>query len=68
MIQVFKRLSVLHHTCVSGIPTEKLREELKDLKGRETDPEEGKIFAYVYTQEGDHFDIQTEAFAKFQGR
>lgn len=50
----------------TGIPTDKLREELKELKGRETDPEEGKIFAYVYTQEGDHFDIQTEAFAKFQ--
>ncbi|XP_048727010.2 sphingosine-1-phosphate lyase-like [Ostrea edulis] len=49
-----------------GIPTDQLRTELSDLKGKETNPEEGKIFAYVYTQEDDHFDIQTEAFKTFQ--
>ena len=41
---------------------------MKELKERETNPDEGKIFAYVYTQKDDHFDIQTEAFAKFQGK
>ena len=33
-----------------GIPIEQLRDELKELKEKETNPDGGKIFAYVYTQ------------------
>lgn len=47
-----------------GISIEVLKEELAALKGNKNLSQEGKLFAYVYTDGGDnsHFEIQKEAF------
>ena len=50
-----------------GIPTEELLEEMLKLKSQEINPEDGKMFAYVYTGEGDTFDAQRKAFDMFTG-
>ena len=41
---------------------------MKKLKDAEINPEDGKVFAYVYTAEGDTFDLQKKAFDMFTGR
>merc|ERR1712226_76807 len=48
-----------------GVPHKELLEEMEKLKGGDQNPEEGKLFAYVYTAEDDTFDAQTEAYDKF---
>ena len=40
--------------------------KLKSAEAQST--REGKIFAYIYTLEDQHFELQTEAFDKFEGR
>ncbi|XP_050413035.1 uncharacterized protein LOC126827602 [Patella vulgata] len=49
-----------------GIPHDQLREELKDLQGKENQIEDGNIFAYMYTLPDDHFQIQKECFDRFE--
>lgn len=50
-----------------GIPKEELRNEMTKLKSAEAQStREGKIFAYIYTLEDQHFELQTEAFDKFE--
>ena len=41
---------------------------MAQIKKGDVDPEDGKIFAYVYTSEGDTFETQRRAFDMFQGR
>lgn len=48
-----------------GISLDELRKELVSLKGERDLSQEGKLFAYVYTGSGDHFEIQKEAFSMF---
>ena len=43
-------------------------QEMADIKGGDIKPEDGKIFAYVYTSEGDTFETQRKAFDMFTGR
>ena len=52
---------------VTGVPTEELLDEMKKLKAQEINPEDGKMFAYVYTGEGDSFEAQRKAFDMFTG-
>ena len=40
--------------------------ELRRRKGLETDPHDGKIFAYVYTRGGEKFDAVETAFDMFE--
>ena len=42
----------------TGIPSGKLLQEMKTIKAGEINPEDGKVFAYVYTAEGDTFELQ----------
>ena len=51
----------------TGIPSEKLLQEMKTIKAGEINPEDGKVFAYVYTAEGDTFELQRSAFDMFTG-
>ncbi|KAL5013521.1 hypothetical protein ScPMuIL_007791, partial [Solemya velum] len=48
-----------------GIPAKDLRDEMKRMKSAEPNPDDGKMFAYVYTLDDDHFGIQKEAFDMF---
>ena len=41
---------------------------MEQIKGSDQNPEDGKLFAYVYTAENDTFDAQTEAYDKFCGK
>ena len=50
-----------------GVSSEELLAEMKKLKDAEINPEDGKVFAYVYTAEGDTFDLQKKAFDMFTG-
>ena len=50
-----------------GVSSEELLAEMKTLKDAEINPEDGKVFAYVYTAEGDTFDLQKKAFDMFTG-
>ena len=40
---------------------------MKTIKAGEINPEEGKVFAYVYTAEGDTFELQRDAYDMFTG-
>lgn len=55
------------HCCSAqtGVSPEELMEEMKELKARETSMEEGKVFAYVYTTESEHFETLRKAFDLF---
>jgi hypothetical protein len=53
---------------VPGIPHEELLAEMVKIKESEIDPEDGKMFAYVYTGEGDHFKLQQKAYDMFTGQ
>lgn len=52
----------------TGIPTEELLEEMTKLKSQDHNPEEGKMFAYVYTGDGDSFAAQRKAYDMFTGK
>ena len=41
---------------------------MNTLKAAEINPEDGKVFAYVYTAEGDTFELQQKAFDMFSGK
>jgi hypothetical protein len=46
---------------------DELMPELEKLKAADINAEEGKIFAYVYTGEGDNFEMQQAAHEFFTG-
>ncbi|CAH1773626.1 unnamed protein product [Owenia fusiformis] len=48
-----------------GVPHDELYKEMEVLKQGEIDPEDGKIFAYVYTAGSENFKIQQKAFSLF---
>ncbi|XP_062520292.1 uncharacterized protein LOC134195300 isoform X2 [Corticium candelabrum] len=48
-----------------GIPHEQLLVEMHNLKGREVKLEDGRVFAYVYTSEGEHYDCIQRAYELF---
>ncbi|KAL3892346.1 hypothetical protein ACJMK2_004559 [Sinanodonta woodiana] len=48
-----------------GTSHEELRRQMILMKKKETSHEEGKIFAYVYTLDDDHFQLQKDAFDLF---
>ncbi|CAD5114128.1 DgyrCDS3273 [Dimorphilus gyrociliatus] len=48
-----------------GISHEELLKEMTKIKADDQDPSSGKLFAYVYTNENGHFDIQKEAYELF---
>jgi sphinganine-1-phosphate aldolase len=50
---------------VKGIPRDQLLRQMHELKGLETNVEDGLVFAYVYTGEGDHFDCIQKAYDLF---
>ena len=52
----------------AGVPHADLLEELKKLSNADqTDLTEGRLFAYVYTGNDEHFDLQKKAYAMFEG-
>lgn len=48
-----------------GVPHAELLETMQKMKKQETNSDEGKIFAYIYTLSDDHFQLQREAFDLF---
>lgn len=48
-----------------GIPPAELLKKLNELKATEKQPEEGRLFALVYTGNDEHFDVQKKAFDLF---
>ncbi|KAK0066202.1 sphingosine-1-phosphate lyase [Biomphalaria pfeifferi] len=48
-----------------GLPREKILEKLDEMRAKETDHLEGKVFAYTYTLNDDHFELQKEVYEKF---
>ena len=52
---------------ISGVASEVLLEEMKTAKSGDIDPSSGKIFAYVYTGDGDNFELQQKAYDMFTG-
>ena len=59
------RTHTLTH-ALTGLSKDELILELRQWKRMETDPHEGKIFAYVYTRAGGKFDAVETAFNMFQ--
>ncbi|KAK3088897.1 hypothetical protein FSP39_025176 [Pinctada imbricata] len=49
-----------------GLSKEELQKEIADMKGKDFNPEEGNIFAYVYTVGSEHSNLQEVAFEEFQ--
>ena len=41
---------------------------MEQWKAKDINPEDGKIFAYVYTGDGDTFELQTKAYDMFCGQ
>ena len=52
---------------ITGIAQSELLKEMDVLKQGEHNPEEGRLFAYVYTADGDLFDTQRKAYDMFAG-
>jgi sphinganine-1-phosphate aldolase len=48
-----------------GVGHDELLAELKKLKAAEKDPEDSRLFAYVYTGNDEHFELQKKAFDLF---
>ncbi|KAH9488384.1 Sphingosine-1-phosphate lyase 1 [Bulinus truncatus] len=48
-----------------GMPREEILKRLEEMKSKETDHMEGKVFAYTYTLKDDHYDLQKEVYEKF---
>jgi len=48
-----------------GVQHEELLKEMKTAKAGEQDPEDGRMFAYVYTAESDNFALQRKAYDMF---
>ena len=44
-----------------------LLDEMERLKKGEVNAEDGHLFAYVYTADGDNFELQRKAFDLFTG-
>ena len=40
---------------------------MQEMKAAEPNIDDGKIFAYIYTLDNDHFEIQRDAFDMFAG-
>ena len=53
---------------ITGIAQSELLKEMDVLKQGEQNPEEGRLFAYVYTADGDLFDTQRKAYDMFAGK
>ena len=51
-----------------GIPHEKLLSEMKIIKEKDENPDNGKMFALVYTSSNDVFQLQTKAYDMFCGK
>ena len=49
----------------AGVPRDQLLRQMQELKGLETNVEDGLVFAYVYTGEGEHFDCIQKAYDLF---
>lgn len=49
----------------AGIPHDELLRQMQDLKDQETNTQDGLVFAYVYTGEGEHFDCIQKAYELF---
>ena len=52
----------------SGIPKEELLKQMKEMKEKETNHMDGKVFAYAYTLTDDHFELQKDIYDMFSGR
>ena len=48
-----------------GVDPDELLQEMQVLKKKETNTGEGKVFAYVYTMENEHFENLRKAFDMF---
>lgn len=49
------------------MPSDELLRKMREMKEKELDHEEGKIFAYSYTLNDDHYAIQKDVFNMFTG-
>ncbi|XP_041361221.1 sphingosine-1-phosphate lyase-like [Gigantopelta aegis] len=49
-----------------GISHDELRHQLAGLKEKEVDHSEGKVFAYVYTLDDSHYNLQADIFDQFE--
>ncbi|KAJ8322397.1 hypothetical protein KUTeg_000047 [Tegillarca granosa] len=49
-----------------GISNEELKDKINTMLKSETKNEEGRIFAYTYTLEDDHFEMQKDVFKTFE--
>lgn len=49
-----------------GISNEELKDKIDTMLKSETKNEEGRIFAYTYTLEDDHFEMQKDVFKTFE--
>ncbi|CAL1543772.1 unnamed protein product [Lymnaea stagnalis] len=48
-----------------GMTKDEIMAKLDEMKSRETDHLEGKVFAYTYTLQDDHYELQKEVYEKF---
>ena len=51
----------------TGVPHTELLDELQRLAGAGKDASESRLFAYVYTGNDSHFDLQKDAYDLFEG-
>ncbi|GFO12151.1 sphingosine-1-phosphate lyase [Plakobranchus ocellatus] len=48
-----------------GIPRDELLQQMKEMKEKEVDHMDGKVFAYAYTLTDDHFELQKDVYDLF---